>query len=393
MRKYTADQERAIRVKRLVDNWTRSDLLDAGQHARITTELLVDLRRTNRFLRLTLFGFGLLIAGAAVALVAVTLHVNDDRAGGALCLVAAAFFVALAETLSGRFRLYRFGVEEACAVSAVLFVAIGSALIAGRSTWPASADSQAFAALIAGSAAAAAVYRRFGYVYAAAGAMACVCLAAFQLPLSEVAQRVVAAAILSGCLVVARMKRRRYGDEFPGDEYGTIQASAWLLVYAVLNVQLDLQLLTRPIVSSVYFHWITYVMIWLLPAAGLWLSLRDRDRPLLDASLLMAIATLVTNKPYLGLSRKPWDPILLGLLLIGGAILMRRWLASGRDGSRRGITPGQLLGSDKDSLRVVGMASAAMHPALPHTHPDTSSHDPFKGDGGRSGGAGGGAAY
>jgi hypothetical protein len=223
--------------------------------------------------------------------------------------------------------------------------------------------------------------------------MACVCLAAFQLPLSEVAQRVVAAAILSGCFIVARMKRRRYGDEFPGDEYGTIQASAWLLVYAVLNVHLDLQLLTRPIVSSFYFHWFTYAMIWLLPAAGLWLSLRDRDRPLLDASLVMAIATLVTNKPYLGLSRKPWDPILLGLLLIGGAILMRRWLASGRDGSRRGITSGQLLGSDKDSLRVVGMASAAMHPALPHTHPDTSSHDPFKGDGGRSGGAGGGAAY
>ena len=80
-------------------------------------------------------------------------------------------------------------------------------------------------------------------------------------------------------------------------------------------------------------------MIWVLPAAGLWLSIRDRDRPLLAASLVMGLATLLTNKPYLGAARKPWDPILLGLLLIGTAIVLRRWLASGKDGTRDGFTP------------------------------------------------------
>jgi len=37
------------------------------------------------------------------------------------------------------------------------------------------------------------------------------------------------------------------------------------------------------------FYWFTYAMIWILPAAGVWLSIRDRDRPLLDTSLVLAL--------------------------------------------------------------------------------------------------------
>ena len=35
------------------------------------------------------------------------------------------------------------------------------------------------------------------------------------------------------------------------------------------------------------------------------------------ASLVMAMATLATNKPYLGWERHTWDPMLLGVLLTG----------------------------------------------------------------------------
>ena len=134
-------------------------------------------------------------------------------------------------------------------------------------------------------------------------------------------------------------------------------------------------------------------MIWILPAAGLWLSIRDRDRPLLDASLVMALATLSRNKPYLGAARKPWDPILLGLLLIGVAILLRRWLASGDTGSRHGFTARRLMRSDTDTRTAVAIASAAFHATPTHPHSDPSSPDPFKGDGGRSGGAGAGGSF
>jgi uncharacterized membrane protein YgcG len=391
MRKYADDQERIIRVKRLADEWARSGLIDAAQHERIAAGLQVDLRRTNRFLRLTLFGFGLLIIAATVGLVVVTLDVKDATPAGALCLMAAPLSAVLAEFLIGRFRLYRFGVEEAAAVGAAVLVAVGSGLIAGNPA-AGSGDRQIFITLLmAGSAAAFAVYRRYGYVYAAVGAMLCASLAPFQLVLSDVVKRLLAAAILGGCFYGARLKRRKYGDEFPGDEYGSIQASALLGIYATLNLHVFFAPVTRPFASP--FYWFTYALIWALPAAGLWLSIRDRDRPLLDASLVMTLATLVTNKPYLGLARRPWDPILLGLLLTGAAILLRRWLASGEDGTRAGFTAAHLLRSDKDTRAAVAIASAAFHEAPTRSHSDPSPPDPFKGGGGRSGGGGAGGSF
>lgn len=391
MRKYADDQERIIRVKRIADDWAGSELIDAPQHERIAAGLQVDLRRTNRFLRLTLFGFGLLIIGAAVGLVAVTFDVKDTTPAGTLFLMAAAVSAMLAEFLIGRFRVYRFGVEEACAVKAAVLVAAGSGMIAGSLLGVTSGGRPIFVALIVGSAGAFAVYGRYGYVYAAVGAMLCASLAPFQLVLSDMIQRLLAAAILGGCFYGARLKRRKYGDEFPGDEYGTIQASAWLGIYATLNLHVFFAPVTRPFASP--FYWFTYAMIWALPAAGLWLSIRDRDRPLLDVSLVMTLATLLTNKPYLGFARRPWDPILLGLLLTGVAILLRRWLASGEDGTRNGFTAARLLRSDKDTRAAVAIASAAFHEAPTRSHADPSPPDPFKGGGGRSGGGGAGGSF
>ena len=77
------------------------------------------------------------------------------------------------------------------------------------------------------------------------------------------------------------------------------------------------------------------------------LALRGRERPLLWASLAMALATLLSNKESRGSPRHAWDPILLGLLLMGIAIAVRRWLAAGDDGARRGYTASRLLASDK----------------------------------------------
>ncbi len=389
MRKYADDQERTIRVRHLVDEWMRSRLIDAAQHQRLAADLYVDLRRTNRFLRLTLFGFGLLIIAATVGLVGETIDVTGSIASGTLCLIAAAACAALAEFLIDRFRLYRFGVEEACAIGAALLVAGGSALLAGSVSGVTFGNRQLFAASIAGSAAAFAVYRRYGYVYAAVGAMLCAGLAPFQLHLPEVVQRLLAAAALGACFIVARTTRKKYGDEFPGDEYGILQASAWLGIYAALNVHLFSEFSSGPLAPS--FYGFTYAAIWTLPAAGVWLSIRDRDSLLLNASLLMALATLVTNKPYLGAVRQAWDPILLGLLLIGIAIVVRRWLAGGADASRKGFTASRLVRADDDRGAAAGLVSAFQQTPT-HRHPEPSPESLEQG-GGRSGGGGAGASF
>jgi hypothetical protein len=131
------------------------------------------------------------------------------------------------------------------------------------------------------------------------------------------------------------------------------------------------------------------VLIWILPAAGLWFAIRDRHRLMLDVNIVLAIATMLSNKPYLGAEPKPWDPIVFGLMLIVVAIGLRRWLASGPTGSRAGWVPHRLLASEKARLAMAGSA-AALVPGAPAAHPQEG---PAIGGGGGSGGAGASGSY
>jgi hypothetical protein len=385
MKVYTSEQEQAIRARRSAEEWMRSGLIDAAQRARIAADLQVDLRRTNRFLRLTLFAFGVLIVGAGAGLVGVTLELRSETSAGVLCVFAAAACIVATELLIGRFRIYHFGIEEAFAVTAVVFLAAGSALFVSGSP----GDRPLLIALIVGSMASLAVYRRYGYVYAAAGAMACLALAPTQAELPPFMQRLVAAAALGACAIVARAAHRRHGDEYPGDDYAALEALAWLGLYASLNLQIVPWFYALSLPS--WFYWSTYAMIWALPAAALWLSIRHKDRLLLDAGIVMALATILTNKPYLGAVRKPWDPIVFGVLLIAIGLAVRRWLAGGHGASRHGFTASRLLRSDTDALTSAALASAAFHPA--HDQPPVATPPSDLFEGGRSGGGGGGASY
>lgn len=382
MRKYSDEQERTIRAGRLAREWAHSGLLDQAQYQRLAPGLEVELRRTNLFLRLTLFGFGLLIVGSAVALVIVLADVKSAPAAGSICLLGAAASVALAEVLIGSLRLYRFGIEEACAVGAAVLAAAGCGL-AAEPFANGVVERQIIVALAVGAAAGFVLFRRFGYVYTAVAAMACAAVVPFQLGGSPAAHRLFAALILGICAVVARAKYRADGDDFPGADYAALQGAAIVGLYAVMNLRLFDE--TGPLTGV--FYWCTYALIWIVPVVGLVAAIRDRDRLLLDVSLGLALATLVTNKPYLGLEREPWDPILLGLLMIGGALALRRWIEAGPAKMRRGITATRILRSDKDRLAAVGIASGFIG-APGARHDSAPPPDPFAGSGGRSGGGG-----
>jgi hypothetical protein len=110
------------------------------------------------------------------------------------------------------------------------------------------------------------------------------------------------------------------------------------------------------------------------------------------SGLTTALATLLTNKAYLGRTPNTWDPILLGVLLAGTAILVRRWLAAGPGGQRHGFTVQSLVASDdKERIGVLSAVAAVQQPMAARTRPETPSFE--AGRGGRSGGAGGGTDF
>jgi len=110
------------------------------------------------------------------------------------------------------------------------------------------------------------------------------------------------------------------------------------------------------------------------------------------AGAIAAILTLVTNKPYLGWPRHTWDPMILGILLTGAALFIRRWLARGPGGIRGGFTAMRLSGKDKEWMNVSSAALGLVTPQAVTPGPQTRTED-FRFGGGASGGGGAGGDY
>jgi len=384
VRRYSADEEERIRLQEVVREWTRSGLLDATQSARLEAELCVELRRTNPFLRAGLALFTGLIVAASVALLIAFFDLDDDVSIAVVTGIAAVICIGLAEHLILEFRCYRFGVEEALAVAAIVLLGIAGAEL---TSWLGGGYGRmpAVVALLVGAAGGFGLYRRFGFVYAAFGSIICLGAIPFQLNLSVASERTLAAAALASVFILVRSKRLKYGDDYPGDEYGLLQAVSWAGVYVALNIQL-----TGGWGGRGVFYWCTYAATWVLPLIGLRLGIREKDRELMDVSLLLALVTLLTNKSYLGWPRYEWDPIVLGVFLIATAIAVRRWLSRGPGGERNGFTSARLLDKDRATLTLVSTASVVMQPGVapPRVEPAPSEFD-----GGRSGGGGSGASW
>jgi hypothetical protein len=376
MRRYSKTDEESVRVHAAVREWTRSGFLEKRQGAVLAKEVQPALKRTNIFFRIVLFLFTSLIAGASVLLVLVPLGITDRDTTSAICIAAAMLCFGLAEFIIDQFGVYRFGVEEAFAVMAVV-LAIGAAVQLEsnsdyRTMWGLGLSVGAIASLV--------VYGGLGLLYAGIAAIAFAALTPFSLIHALVAQRIVSASMLLAVFLIARRQHVIHGYDFPGDDYAIFQTAAWAGLYIVANLKI-----VPSNITAGWFYWATYASIWILPVAGLWLGLRGKDRFLIDINAAMVLATLSTNKSYLGLKHQPWDPMLLGMLLMGTGIVLRRWLAAGPNGERRGFTPVRILSKDARLMAVVGTASAAFH--TPVSSPQPAASQPGF-DGGRSGGAG-----
>ena len=359
-----------------VREWTRSGFLEEKQGGALAKEAQPALKRTNIFFRAVLFLFTALIAGASVLLVLVSLGITDRDATSAVCIAAAMVCFGLAESIIDRFGVYRFGVEEAFAVMAVVLAISAAVQLESNSDYHAMWGLR----LSVGAIASLVVYSRLGLLYAGIAAIAFAALTPFSLIHALVAPRIVSASMLLAVFLIARRQHVIHGDDFPGDDYAIFQAASWAGLYVVANLKI-----VPSNITAGWFYWATYAAIWILPVAGLRLGLRGKDRFLIDVNAAMVLATLSTNKSYLGLKHQPWDPMLLGVLLMGTGIVLRRWLAAGPNGERGAFTPVRILSKDARLMAVAGTASAAFH--TPVSSPQPAASQPGF-DGGRSGGAG-----
>jgi len=378
MRVYSKLEEENARTHALVREWVRSGLMDQERGSRLAEQLRTDLVRTNVFLRLILLLFTVVVLVAAVFIVFELTHIRDAHRTAFLYGISAVVSYALAELTINQYRLYRFGVEEAFALASIGFI---SAAVF-QMVWDAK-ETSIFATIMSiGAIGGLVLYGRFGFVYAGIAAIACAASIPFQLLNNAVMQHLLSGSILAAIFVLARLKCLACGDDFPGDDYSAFQASAWAGLYLVLNLQITGNS------ERGWFYWLTYGLIWLLPIAGLLMSLRKKERLLMGVSAAMALATLVTNKPYLGLPRQTWDPILFGVFLMAAAILIRRWLAKGPNGMRVGFTPARILYRDARLMTIVSTASAAFQPQTPSAPSTAPAANQAHTHGGRSGGAG-----
>ncbi len=391
MRVYGTRDESNIYLERQIREWTQSGLLDPLQGANLLSEVRVDFRRTNIYLRVVLFIFSFLISAAAVALVAASSHL-DDQTAGILCVMSgiATFFVA--EVLVREFHFYRFGVEEGFAVLSAIFIPFGIGIAAGLTFFGHSSNTPMVFGIIAGILVSLALYLRFGYLYLAAFVLVGLGLWAFQIAATEAGKIALAATLLLAAAIIARILRKNCGRDYLAEEFGAIETLAFTGAYLILNLHLRIghegySTLIKQQLSAA-FYWFTYAAVWILPVLGFVVSLREKHRLMILASLGMALATLSTNKPYLGHERQTWDLIFFGLFLIAVAIAIKRWLTSGPGGYRYGYTASRLLYGDKQILTALGTAAAALHGTNVVSPSHAASPNSLHTGGGSSGGAG-----
>jgi hypothetical protein len=372
MRAYDASDEEVLRARNLLKDWTDEGFITDAQYQRMERETTCDLRRTNIFLRLVLFFFTVIVAGAAVGLfLVVFLSRPGAQTTGIFLLIFAALSYAAAEFAVSRARLYRYGIEEALAACSVGFLCVGIQLAWFSSPTPRGSE---FLVPAAGATASLWIWHRFGLAYAFLAAMIFVLWLPGYWTTSHSSQLLIVAAFYTGGLITVSAVN---------EEYSLVEALLWLGIYLVMNLQLwpthllgwTFGLLASTTDFSRPFYWATWILIWWLPPAILARGLRRKDRFVIAVGGIAAILTLITNKPYLGWPRHTWDPMLLGALLIAVALFIRRWLAGGPDGIRHGFTARRLSRKDKHWMSMgsaaFGLVSPqAITPGLQAVSPD-----------------------
>jgi hypothetical protein len=376
MRLYSASSKEILRARKLLTDWADECFLTKDQYELLEKETVSDLRTTNIFLRLVLFLFTLISVGAAAALfLEVFLSGPSEQTTGVFFLIFAPVCYGAAEVAVSQAGLYRYGIEEALGVCSVVFLCVGiESSFFGGGSYPPKPDE--YLVSVAGAVLSLWIWRRFGFSYAFIAAMIFVIFLPGYWTLSHEARHLIVAAFYAVGLVSVATVRSRHRFDYSSL---TLPGQWWFGNQAA------------PEFGSP-FYWTTWVLIWFLPPLVLARGIRQKDRFVIAVGAITAVLTFVTNKPYLGWKRHTWDPMLLGVLLTGVAVFIRRWLALGPDGIRHGFTAARLSGRDKHWMNVGSAVFGTLSPQSVTPAPQPSDPD-FHFGGGQTGGGGAGGEF
>ena len=127
----------------------------------------------------------------------------------------------------------------------------------------------------------------------------------------------------------------------------------------------------------------------LVPLAVLGRGLARRRRPLLDAGFVLLALSLVTLRAYVHIADLRVVVTAAGVLLVGGALAVNRWLRRGPERERGGFTADALY-ADEAAFRAVELVPVLGAHAPAAKPPEQPG---FSGGGGGFGGGGAGSSF
>lgn len=392
---YTDDQQEAVYIRRQAKLWLRSGLITPEQAGHISRNADPRLKQTNIFFRLIFFLFTYLGAAAVLGLFFLFFGSLDKKGFGIALIFLAVIAYGLAENYVKKYSLYRYGIEEALSLIAMAMLCSGVAMVFAQ---VGTAGKQIILSLTA-AACAFAVYRRLGFLYAAVIGIGALCLTLYFAlpPLTPDMLRLVMALALSSFLLFSFLAEKRVEKDFRKERNEVVQAIIWTAMYFTINLQ------TGDLFNYAFsgkgaavhgvnygrtlpaIYWGSYALTYFIPAAMLYLGIKQRKRFILDSALILFVVAMMTNKSYLGMERYVWDPAILGIAMIITSYFTARWLSKGRDGMRRGFTSRDILKPETHGIDLASLG-AAIIPATLSVAPEKSEEEPFAG--GASGGGG-----
>ncbi len=396
---YTAEQQERLFIRREARTWARSGLITDAQLGLIESRTDPGLRQTNVFFRILFFLFASSCLHAVMGLFLSMVGFKGLASMAWAVLALGLASVGLAEYLVRGKSLYRYGIEEALALTGmalgcwgiVLFLSLtkveprwlittGALLASAGSFW---------------------LYLRFGFLYAAVIAAACACVVPFQLSLPHTSERAIVAMVLALFLLASIRSESFETRDFKKERSAMLQACLLAGIYLAVNLRLP-ELGRAHFGYAAPFHqphagfpplfyWTTYGLAFLVPVLGLYHGLKNRKRIVSNVSLIAALLTLATNKDYLGFKHYAWDPAILGVVMVVAAIVIMRWLANGTQEARNGFTAQNLLKPENHGINLADLGAALLPGAIQANLPPASPDKPFAG--GQSGGGGASSGY